>query len=98
MAVLFEPCWSVADEVAGEVSDKAVVDGKIKVLDRQLKVVVGLVELVEEEEVRLGKDSNDTAWCEPLWVHSPHNAENAMTYPRELEVVEAYLLGWFWQS
>lgn len=47
------PLATVADEVVGKVGDEAVIDGKFSMLDHELKVIVGLVELVPEKEVRL---------------------------------------------
>lgn len=47
------PLASVADEVGREMRDEPVVDGQVGVLDHELEVVVGLVELIVEEQIRL---------------------------------------------
>ena len=47
------PLAAIANELVGEILDEAVVDGELGVLDGKFEVVVGLVQLVPEEEVRL---------------------------------------------
>lgn len=45
------PLTTIADEVVCKEVDESVIHRKVSVLDGQLKVVVGLVKLVPEEEV-----------------------------------------------
>ena len=47
------PLAAIANELVSEILDEAVVDGELGVLDGKFEVVVGLVQLVPEEEVRL---------------------------------------------
>jgi hypothetical protein len=47
------PLPAVADEVAAKMVDETVVEWEVRVRERELQVVVCLVELVVEEEVGL---------------------------------------------
>ena len=47
------PLAAIADEVVRKVVDKPVIDWQVGMLDRKFEVVVGLVQLVPEEEVVL---------------------------------------------
>jgi hypothetical protein len=47
------PLPTVADKIATEEIDEAIIEGKVCVLKRELKVIIGFVELVVEEQVGL---------------------------------------------
>ena len=45
------PLAAIADELVSKVLDEAVIDGELGILNGKFEVVVGLVQLVPEEEV-----------------------------------------------
>jgi hypothetical protein len=45
------PLTAVANEIIREEVDQAVINRQVCVLDRKLKVIIGLVQLIPEEEV-----------------------------------------------
>jgi hypothetical protein len=47
------PLSTVTNQVTGQVIDEAVVERPVSKLDSQLEVVIGLVQLIPEEEVGL---------------------------------------------
>ena len=49
------PLTTVTDKVPNEVTNEPVVERPVRLLQRGLEVVIGLVELVPEEQVRLSK-------------------------------------------
>ena len=50
------PLAAITDQLVSEVLDQTVVNGQFCVLDGELEVVVGLVQLVPEEDVRLARE------------------------------------------
>ena len=49
------PLTTVADEIPGKVVDESVIQRQVCILNGELKIVVGLVQLVPEEEVLLAE-------------------------------------------
>ena len=57
------PLAAIANELVGEILDEAVVDGELGVLDGKFEVVVGLVQLVPEEEIGLTRGIGKKSAC-----------------------------------
>ena len=47
------PLTTIANEVVREVTDESVINGEVCVLNHELKVIVGFVEFIPEEKIRL---------------------------------------------
>lgn len=58
------PLATIANEIASKRRNESIIDRKVRVFDGKLKVVVGLVELIEEEQVRLVDEDGSMSGCD----------------------------------